>query len=92
MVEASSLGELRVMGDPADPNAGQGQTLGALLGWGPGGSSGPPGGGGRDGFLGRKAGVSDQPQVSHWSIVKAWTSYLPHPGLRVRARKTGMEI
>ena len=42
MVEASSLGELRVMGDPADPNAGQGQTLGALLGWGPGGSSGPP--------------------------------------------------
>lgn len=44
MVEANSLGELRVMGDPADPNAGQGQTLGALLRWGPGGSSGPPGG------------------------------------------------
>lgn len=48
--------------------------------------------GGRGGFLAERQGVSDQPQVSHWSIVKAWTSYLPDPGLRVRARKAGMEI
>lgn len=37
--------------------------------------------GGRCGFLGREAEVSDQPQLSHWSIVKAWTSYHSHLGL-----------
>lgn len=31
MVEASSLGELRVIGDPADPNTGQEQMLGPPL-------------------------------------------------------------
>lgn len=48
--------------------------------------------GSRGGFLGREVGVSDQPQLSHRSIVKAWTSYHPHLGLRVRTCKAGMEI
>lgn len=75
MVEASSLGELRVIGDPADPNTGQGQMLGPLLDGGGERVRGSPVQRCRGGFPGREEGVSDQPWLSHWPVVRVWASY-----------------